>query len=147
MMVRASLCVGITSACAEQTWGNRPHPNDGWDHLRVCGADLLDGFNIDAVQGSPPRVRSRPLKVGREYDVHGITSACAEQTSVSKARLPLTRDHLRVCGADYPSDGYDSVYEGSPPRVRSRPKNDDTPHRKERITSACAEQTPWVRGG
>ena len=32
----------------------------------------------------------------------------------------ITRDHLRVCGADVCIDGYQYAYGGSSPRVRSR---------------------------
>ena len=37
-LVGASL--GITSACAEQTWVTECYDMMLWDHLRVCGADL-----------------------------------------------------------------------------------------------------------
>ena len=52
------------------------------DHLRVCGADcgFADAHLVPA--GSPPRVRSRQGLVAGLALVHGITSACAEQTVV-----------------------------------------------------------------
>ena len=50
---------GITSACAEQTPSRTPKTPNCWDHLRVCGADLVFSDNSEASAGSPPRVRSR----------------------------------------------------------------------------------------
>ena len=71
---------GIISACAEQTdlpsfslVGER-------DHLRVCGADNVTGYEPPRIVGSSPRVRSR-RSTGNDYGSwDGIISACAEQT-------------------------------------------------------------------
>ncbi len=71
-----------------------------WDHLRVCGADLLSRDPTQARRGSPPRVRSRRGGTVRIPTTDGITSACAEQTSLMASTLMLYKDHLRVCGAD-----------------------------------------------
>ena len=73
---------GITSACAEQT---PPFPVlmvAREDHLRVCGADLVVSLVGDEVVGSPPRVRSRLVPQQRIRVPAGITSACAEQTTL-----------------------------------------------------------------
>ena len=70
----------ITSACAEQTHGAGKPAGRGWDHLRVCGADM-PGLDKDGnLTGSPPRVRSRLAGVRFRTTHVGITSACAEQT-------------------------------------------------------------------
>ena len=130
----------ITSACAEQTWGNRPHPNDGWDHLRVCGADPKTMTRLTARKGSPPRVRSRLLGCAAD-EVDGITSACAEQTMPCSRPRASVGDHLRVCGADILQFLFDLFAKGSPPRVRSRPPPVIRPWASRGITSACAEQT------
>ena len=112
---------GITSACAEQTsrtWSTRSATRD---HLRVCGADLVFVRPCMRILGSPPRVRSRLRGSVRREQIHGITSACAEQTFTRKQHIGLQRDHLRVCGADSGACPRVSRSPGSPPRVRSRP--------------------------
>ena len=117
---------GITSACAEQTHDAFCCTHDTMDHLRVCGADMgSETFDPDCV-GSPPRVRSRPD--GRGYPRRFST------------------DHLRVCGADGVETSGDTVMRGSPPRVRSRRTVSSVFTAGTGITSACAEQTPTVRG-
>ena len=153
--------VGITSACAEQTKPNhqptaanedylrvcgadhrfRLQPRHPWDYLRVCGADRWRNSLSQAVQGLPPRVRSRPRTRARRATSPGITSACAEQTQSGEAREHGAGDYLRVCGADAGSETFDADCVGLPPRVRSRPFVDRAMGVHHGITSACAEQT------
>lgn len=73
---------GIISACAEQTPVKLPEALRPADHLRVCGADALTHGDENAVEGSPPRVRSRHGVGDVRPGLRGITSACAEQTVV-----------------------------------------------------------------
>ena len=118
-----------------------------WDHLRVCGADLVRYPLILLDGGSPPRVRSRHLPERPLLQHAGITSACAKQTHEILMIRRSSRDHLRVCGAD---DEYGDEYtreDGSPPRVRSRQPENIQLTLKIRITSACAEQTTVKAGG
>ena len=110
-------------------------------------------------RGSPPRVRSRrgpdadnpgrnriTSACAEQTHWFGITSACAEQTVTLIAIHVSIRDHLRVCGADsLVAAGSGSVV-GSPPRVRSRRQADPRVHGRQRITSACAEQTSFALG-
>ena len=111
---------GITSACAEQTTDQIRVNGLGEDHLRVCGADLLENSNVFASLGSPPRVRSRRQPSGGRASPVGITSACAEQTLRTVATVDAGTDHLRVCGADVFGHPDYTFHPGSPPRVRSR---------------------------
>ena len=133
--------VGITSACAEQTYGCSPHAKPSKDHLRVCGADGMTSAFLPPQPGSPPRVRSRLQREHGHQMVAGITSACAEQTSLECSRSWSDWDHLRVCGADSASISSASTRSGSPPRVRSRPGGLGSVRIAVGITSACAEQT------
>ena len=96
---------GIISACAEQTPGVYAAYTEYWDHLRVCGADR--GWRRLSVNrlGSSPRVRSRRVHRLRLRSSWGIISACAEQTDLNAVKSDLSRDHLRVCGADRPERG------------------------------------------
>ena len=133
--------MGITSACAEQTYP-RPAPQIiRRDHLRVCGADILLHPYEPHTVGSPPRVRSRLENRIEVTHASGITSACAEQTGRRDRFGYPSGDHLRVCGADVGIGLMDARGLGSPPRVRSR-RVARPPYRTEMgITSACAEQT------
>ena len=132
---------GITSACAEQTRWASSSATRRRDHLRVCGAD--QDLTADALHtaGSPPRVRSRPERLGNARRTRRITSACAEQTLVAQEENTVQRDHLRVCGADATAALTNALRAGSPPRVRSRPVRRKHWPDSHRITSACAEQT------
>ena len=96
--------------------------------------------------GSPPRVRSRLNSVEGAETTPGITSACAEQTFLSIGIRRVTGDHLRVCGADLFQRLVSVLYEGSPPRVRSRLTLYAADNQQIGITSACAEQTSRGRG-
>ena len=91
---------GITSACAEQTIRPLLTTERLRDYLRVCGADGFDKVIPCAWRGLPPRVRSRRLIAGLVDIGLGITSACAEQTSISACSAARSSDYLRVCGAD-----------------------------------------------
>ena len=112
---------GITSACAEQTNGSTTDAPRRRDHLRVCGADLVESRRKVMNLGSPPRVRSRRAHRHESGGHAGITSACAEQTGRVACGPSCNGDHLRVCGADVSKTGSTNYSEGSPPRVRSRP--------------------------
>ena len=136
------VAAGITSACAEQTRRSHDRMNSCWDHLRVCGADLVESCELDAVPGSPPRVRSRPFQPCLYVYHDRITSACAEQTGIRTYGRLLAGDHLRVCGADAAAVAVVMLVAGSPPRVRSRRTSGGLVGGLGGITSACAEQTP-----
>ena len=76
------------------------------DHLRVCGADSKCLIRRPTRSGSPPRVRSRRAAGLFGACLHGITSACAEQTKAGVLRGWTLEDHLRVCGADLSGMGF-----------------------------------------
>ena len=133
--------LGIISACAEQT-GLSAAVVIGWgDHLRVCGADWSAMSLKNVALGSSPRVRSRPVDVVHLARVLGIISACAEQTQRFLIQSPMTRDHLRVCGADSHGGPGNGPNLGSSPRVRSRLHAAIWLFHPAGIISACAEQT------
>ena len=56
----APILAGIISACAEQTGTQMSYSHITTDHLRVCGADNVTGYEPPRIVGSSPRVRSRP---------------------------------------------------------------------------------------
>ena len=98
----------------------------------MCGADLHVAVSVAGEQGSPPRVRSRRRLVVEQGYAAGITSACAEQTPCRRAERSRSKDHLRVCGADQSNTVRWDGWEGSPPRVRSRPGWASDGQRRER---------------
>ena len=57
----ASCCSGIISACAERSSPRSPSGSPRRDHLRVCGAVVVDSRAVQATAGSSPRVRSGQL--------------------------------------------------------------------------------------
>ena len=107
----------------------------------MCGADLESALGVGVVPGSSPRVRSR--RPGRSPCCRacGIISACAEQTPPGTSHVRLSRDHLRVCGADARARAASFLAAGSSPRVRSRRLRRCATCLFRGIISACAEQT------
>ena len=71
----------------------------------------------------------------------GIISACAEQTRRGASGDNRPWDHLRVCGADTSGALGGDQFNGSSPRVRSRPVIEYPGVDDNGIISACAEQT------
>ena len=111
----------------------------------MCGADVAILLVRESTVGSPPRVRSRRIRVHQLVGLVGITSACAEQTRRSSNRPTVAWDHLRVCGADWQELQQLGLDWGSPPRVRSRLLLPLYSPINRGITSACAEQTSGLR--
>ena len=132
---------GIISACAERTSCKSAVSAVEWDHLRVCGADVLSITACRPISGSSPRVRSGLGRTAPGSCRRGIISACAERTgSGANARLP-PRDHLRVCGADRCCLRIRGWPSGSSPRVRSGRGTAAGWASWPGIISACAERT------
>ena len=139
------MTIRITSACAEQTPDSSSARNSPRDYLRVCGADPVSSHTNEMKAGLPPRVRSRPMPSCNRSSGGGITSACAEQTLVDRLSDMVDADYLRVCGADSVSALPVHPGNGLPPRVRSRLGEISSISARAGITSACAEQTVWMR--
>ena len=68
---------GITPACAGKSITPRAHLRARSDHPRVCGEKRPRCRSSAARSGSPPRVRGKELREGREGPRMGITPACA----------------------------------------------------------------------
>ena len=132
---------GIISACAERTPGSASSTRRRRDHLRVCGADDFIRRCREGKHGSSPRVRSGPLAARHQRDAAGIISACAERTNSARWAGPRSRDHLRVCGADFAAAWSWAMPMGSSPRVRSGPVAAEARSEPSGIISACAERT------
>ena len=114
----------ITPACAGKT--RRPGGRGCWtaDHPRVCGENTDAKKALASEDGSPPRVRGKPLASSVYLRCRRITPACAGKTPRQLCLPALPPDHPRVCG----ENGDDSItawrLNGSPPRVRGKPDHD-----------------------
>ena len=70
----------ITPACAGKTTPRALHRRRKEDHPRVCGENQeINGVTYVA-QGSPPRVRGKPVDLCSDEVLIGITPACAGKT-------------------------------------------------------------------
>ena len=72
--------VGITPACAGKTHKAAVQRVRIEDHPRVCGENLQGGILVDSPEGSPPRVRGKPVFSNFCCQCPGITPACAGKT-------------------------------------------------------------------
>ena len=132
---------GIISACAERTLRCTGPRRRCGDHLRVCGADVVEYAVLEYEPGSSPRVRSGRSSVGMRATRGGIISACAERTTPGTCRPSRRWDYLRVCGADGVGQAERLVAQGLSPRVRSGLAHVGPELAVGGIISACAERT------
>ena len=92
-------------------------------------------------QGSPPRVREKPLACNPLLKCSGITPACAGKTLRLYCAQFVSWDHPRVCGKNLIIQFSNSALEGSPPRVREKQLPEYTEPIGTGITPACAGKT------
>ena len=76
--------------------------------------------------------------------MYRITPACAGKTNVPTLSAILPWDHPRVCGKNILLMITTNLNEGSPPRVREKPKESDLFADNTGITPACAGKTSTV---
>ena len=135
------LACGTTSACAENTLKILTNLGVNRNYLRVRGEYTKKPEKTSFTVELPPRARRIPHHHDRGVCPGRTTSACAENTWVSKPLMPMVRNYLRVRGE----------YGGS---VRGLSPPMELPPRARRIlyllnlnevdrgtTSACAENT------
>ena len=70
-----------------------------------------------------------------------ITPACAGKTVPFVKQRKCKEDHPRVCGENQTCDDLCTHNQGSPPRVRGKPRRTEQGVRHGRITPACAGKT------
>ena len=132
----------ITPARAGKTNKGTPGRWVRRDHPRSCGKDHGDSPAPCFVLGSPPLVRERP----RFITIHGlrigITPARAGKTKAWKTAGPRPWDHPRSCGKDQDAQADRRRHLGSPPLVRERLPQPDSPTMPTGITPARAGKTP-----
>ena len=86
----------------------------------MCGEKESIGKSLNALIGSPPRVRGKAMEKKLFLWTGRITPACAgKRFSITVIRL-LSWDHPRVCGEKHARKVSPNHKQGSPPRVRGK---------------------------
>ena len=112
------VCLGTTSACAENT--PAPAQSFAWpgNYLRVRGEYPGKILSRSATWELPPRARRIPLFGRENWRKMGTTSACAENTNRFRLQGYAFRNYLRVRGEYILSTIKSSSFEELPPRAR-----------------------------
>ena len=124
-------CAGNSLACGYKRCPHRDHP-------RVCGEQQLSNSRTAPSRGSPPRVRGTGVFRPGYLGGHGITPACAGNSSTWQRQQELWQDHPRVCGEQPACRQGCFRNRGSPPRVRGTVDLSHSAPPTPRITPACA---------
>ena len=142
--VEALILVGqhrITPAHAGKTIQTASNLFPRQDHPRACGENHSVGALIHELSGSPPRMRGKRRNSGQKADIIRITPAHAGKTLTSFPVAPLPRDHPRACGENPSCRKILKIWQGSPPRMRGKPKPEKIFQCHPRITPAHAGKT------
>ena len=132
---------GITPAHAGKTAALHASTMLWRDHPRACGENSGMDVALMMTQGSPPRMRGKPLLADFLPDLFGITPAHAGKTARKRRRVACGRDHPRACGENYnKAVGY-HIKQGSPPRMRGKLRNQLRIEADSGITPAHAGKT------
>ena len=131
----------ITPADAGKTAKRELKAAQKADHPRGCGENALGKTRITVAMGSPPRMRGKLEKPCMPENPYGITPADAGKTYASANNSPIPRDHPRGCGENVFSPASVTSRQGSPPRMRGKPKSTSAPKARSRITPAGAGKT------
>ena len=89
---------GTTSACAENTATAANLGLTGRNYLRVRGEYLMGEIRNQEDLELPPRARRILVLDSGSEEVHGTTSACAENTKPKPVNACGGRNYLRVRG-------------------------------------------------
>ena len=93
-----SVCLGTTSACAENTPDQSTLFRTRRNYLRVRGEYTHTHIFSVRKPELPPRARRIPVQVSDGVQEFGTTSACAENTLSEILRIHSLRNYLRVRG-------------------------------------------------
>ena len=113
------------------------------DHPRGCGENH-EGKVVSAVhQGSPPRMRGKPVTKQLWHRRVGITPADAGKTRHAMLAANRRWDHPRGCGENGAIKDSGNRTKGSPPQVRGKHADSIRAIGKIRITPAGAGKTEY----
>ena len=138
---RASSRGRITPAHAGKTFVNGKRYYSTTDHPRACGENTLPFGSTFVSFGSPPRMRGK-----RYFDTcatldERITPAHAGKTPSTSFTSAKSSDHPRACGENGKPHRLYRGADGSPPRMRGKPVQAQSPQLPLRITPAHAGKT------
>ena len=131
----------ITPADAGKTTRHRRSHRRSRDHPRGCGENLSLSIVRRRKQGSPPRMRGKLKFQILSYFCHRITPADAGKTARDCGRAADTEDHPRGCGENCARRCGRCSCNGSPPRMRGKPRHNVGIYVGQGITPADAGKT------
>ena len=135
------MSIGITPACAGNTYAFIPLYGVCRDHPRLRGEYYQNMVNFQSRLGSPPLARGILCDNAHINKVDRITPACAGNTASGRtARIPYL-DHPRLRGEYGDMSCNPQVVMGSPPLARGIRGKETKSNRQQRITPACAGNT------
>ena len=130
--------IGITPACAGNSYLSLFFTTPIQDHPRVCGEQAARPGRMHPALGSPPRVRGTAFSFSLLAIDTRITPACAGNSCFHNKIFNSNWDHPRVCGEQQGDTSIGSRAKGSPPRVRGTASRSTCSKSVKRITPACA---------
>ena len=131
----------ITPARAGKTGAAEHCHQSCQDHPRACGENNGCRTLRGNREGSPPRVRGKPMIAAIRLSIIGITPARAGKTVKTVYNVLTGGDHPRACGENVLSQGIVNSPSGSPPRVRGKLHNPFAGFLGQGITPARAGKT------
>ena len=90
------------------------------DHPRGCGENCVRQVPTRSCDGSPPRMRGKPISPLTQSSMSRITPADAGKTGAVKCLNIFAEDHPRGCGENNKQSFFAVVHIGSPPRMRGK---------------------------
>ena len=90
--------IGITPACAGNSFADTTEASSSADHPRVCGEQVCNRLDRSPLRGSPPRVRGTAAGRDLAQEAMRITPACAGNSRSEMHQIQENQDHPRVCG-------------------------------------------------
>ena len=144
--MRGKVCVklhrqlvrGITPAYAGKRCRNPIIAQARGDHPRVCGEKTWSVGVSDYLKGSPPRMRGKEAGSVLCDFCRRITPAYAGKRVSIRQAVVNSRDHPRVCGEKQRGVKDMKAAGGSPPRMRGKAEQQQSPVHLQRITPAYA---------
>ena len=110
--------MGITPACAGRIHRSVCFIDLTADHPRACGKNQNNQPIFGLPPGSPPRMREESAQNFTRKRRYRITPAHAGRISQFSSLFFQLQDHPRACGKNLLRQCFQSLYVGSPPRMR-----------------------------
>ena len=115
------------------------------NYLRMRGEYPAREHPRSPLRELPPHARRIPVFEHCGDGFHGTTSACAENTRQNSCPGVLARNYLRMRGEYIRPDPGLQPFGELPPHARRIPGGERPKSRGCGTTSACAENTHWIR--